>query len=71
MGFKSKSSRVAAPANTVASTIPVVTDVVENDTEAAYEQESSRKKGLLSTLLSSQRKREQEQGSFFGNKTLG
>lgn len=68
MGFKSKSS----PAPVVSKpTIPVVTDTVENDTERAYAQESSRKKGLLSTLLSSQRKREQEQGQTFGNKTLG
>ena len=66
MGFKSKSSPASA-----ANTIPVVTDTVENDTERAYAQESSRKKGLLSTLLSSQRKQEQEQGQTYGNKTLG
>lgn len=67
MGFKPKSSASSVANNT----IPVVTDTVENDTEHAYAQESSRKKGLLSTLLSSQRKREQEQGQTFGNKTLG
>lgn len=64
MGFKSKS---AAPA--AITTIPVVTDTVENDTESAYAQENSRKKGLLSTLLSS--KQQKEQRDTFGNKTLG
>lgn len=64
MGFKSKST-----APTAITTIPVVTDTVENDTESAYAQENSRKKGLLSTLLSS--KQQKEQRDTFGNKTLG
>lgn len=66
MGFKSGSSAPSAQ-----TTIPVVTDTVENDTERAYAQESSRKKGMLSTLLSARRKREESQNDTPGNKTLG
>lgn len=64
MGFKQAPDM--PPATT---TIPVVSETADTDTADAYEQSNSRRKGLLSTILSS--RREQKQTAAEGNTTLG
>lgn len=51
MGF----AKMPSSPKTVSTPPPVVADTVEADTQADYEQRASRKKGLLSTILSSRK----------------
>lgn len=70
MGFM-KPSVPSTPA--VESLPPVVSDTVESDAKSDYSQKASRKKGLLSTLLTNKRPAgtmaAAAQGT--GNSTLG
>lgn len=63
MGFK-KAPKM--PATTEA--IPVVSETTDNDTANGYDQSTSRRKGLLSTILTSRRAQKQ---AAEGNTTLG
>lgn len=54
--------------HTVSTPPPVVADTVDSDSGANYEQKASRKKGLLSTILS---KQNQHTATTGGNTTLG
>lgn len=68
MGF----AKMPSSPKTVSTPPPVVAETVESDTQADYEQRASRKKGLLSTILSNQKA---SGGSLTpqstANKTLG
>lgn len=64
MGFK-KAPKMPATTTTV---IPVVSETTDNDTANDYDQSNSRRKGLLSTILTA--RREQKQPAE-GNTTLG
>ncbi|MBR5895459.1 MAG: hypothetical protein IKZ13_07950 [Akkermansia sp.] len=50
MGFSKPSP---APAPAVQSEPPVVAEVVQQDAQADYDQKAARRKGLLSTVLTS------------------
>lgn len=68
MGF----TKPSAPA--VETKPPVVAEVVEQDAQKDYDQKSSRRKGLLSTILSTQKNRGgamNAAASHSGNTTLG
>ncbi len=71
MGFKNmfKTPSAAAPA-TVKTPPPTVTETLESDTQEDYNQRASRRKGLLSTILSNHNRSRQDNGSA-GNTTLG
>ena len=59
---------------TTDTTPPVVADVVETDTQNAYDQKAAHRKGLLSTILSSQKNAGSAMtttASHSGNSTLG
>lgn len=69
MGFMKPSVPSAPP---VQSPPPVVSDTVESDAKEDYSQKASRKKGLLSTILTNKRSAgamAAAQGT--GNSTLG
>ncbi|MBR4107093.1 MAG: hypothetical protein IKK45_00185 [Akkermansia sp.] len=72
MGFGSSSSYQPPPA-----TIPVVTQTNEENMRQNYQQHSARKRGLLSTILTSHRKEPQVAATHrtaaadSGNTTLG
>lgn len=51
MGF----AKMPSSPKTVSTPPPVVAETVESDTQADYEQRASRKKGLLSTILSTRK----------------
>lgn len=66
MGFKkAPSAPVTLPEK---KTIPVVTETTDTDAANDYEQSSSRRKGLLSTILTSRR---EQKAAAEGNTTLG
>ncbi len=71
MGFK-KMFKASSPA-TVTVAPPTVTETLESDSQADYAQQASRKRGLLSTILSNRNNRSVEgaSASAAGNKTLG
>ncbi|MBR6576000.1 MAG: hypothetical protein IKK73_02595 [Akkermansia sp.] len=66
MGFSSSNRYTAAP-----TPIPVATQTATNDTKEAANQVNAQKKGLLSTILSTQRRRETTTSGSNGNSTLG
>lgn len=68
MGFASK--LIAPKASTVSTPPPVVADTADTDAAAAYEQKASRRRGLLSTILSD-RNRENTVPQSGENTTLG
>ena len=65
MGFSS-SNYTPAP-----TPLPVVTQTATSDTKEAVEQSNAQKKGLLSTILSSQRRKQTTATTNSGNATLG
>ncbi len=70
--FKSSPQVVVASPATVSTPPPTVTETQESDTQADYAQRSSRKKGLLSTILANRnRTAGLSSGNADGNKTLG
>ena len=56
------------PPSTVSTPPPTVSDTQESDTQADYEQRASRKRGLLSTILTNRRRGETAPA---GSNTLG
>ena len=66
MGFSSTSNYSAA-----ANTIPVVTQTNAEESYNAAQQGSAQKKGLLSTILSSHRRKETTSSVDSANSTLG
>ncbi len=73
MGFNKlfKTPSVSSP-STVETEPPTVTEVQEVDTRSDYAQRSSRRRGLLSTILSNRNRVGALGGSSVsGNKTLG
>ena len=66
MGFSSTSNYSAA-----ANTIPVVTQTNAEESYNAAQQSSAQKKGLLSTILSSHRRKETTSSVDSANSTLG
>ncbi len=73
MGFSKilKTPEIAAPA-TVSTPPPTVTETQETDVQADYNQRASRRRGLLSTILSNRnRSSAGGSGNTGGNTTLG
>lgn len=66
MGFATKTPSVPSPATTE---IPVVTENLSEDSQHGYAQSNKRKRGLLSTILSTRRQTTQNTDSY--NTTLG
>lgn len=66
MGFSSSKPYTPAP-----TPLPVVTQTATNETKEAADQASAQKKGLLSTILSTQRRKETTAFTQTGNPTLG
>lgn len=71
MGFSSSSSNSSRIYTPTPTPPPVVTQTAANDTKEAASQASAHKKGLLSTILSAQRRKENTSESHTGNSTLG
>ncbi len=66
MGFSNTSNYRAAT-----TTIPVVTQSSDEESQQAAQQTNAQKKGLLSTILNSHRRRGQTSSAETGNTTLG
>ncbi|MBE6415041.1 MAG: hypothetical protein E7032_00730 [Akkermansiaceae bacterium] len=66
MGFSSTTNYRAAT-----NTIPVVTQTTAEESQRAAEQANAQKKGLLSTILSSHRRKETTANADTANPTLG
>lgn len=74
MGFVRKiiSPSVPQSIHAVSTPPPVVADTIDSDTAANYEQKATRKKGLLSTILSKQHQSNNTPATANrGNSTLG
>ena len=67
MGFKSSSPSYQA----ATTTIPVVTQSSTEESRAAANQYAANRKGVLSTLLTAQRRKNANAGDAPGNTTLG
>lgn len=66
MGFSSSTNYRAAT-----NTIPVVTQTTAEESQQATDQANAQKKGLLSTILSSHRRKETTSTVDSANSTLG
>ena len=73
MGFSSLFKPDPVPAATVSTPPPTVADTQEQDAQADYSQKASRRRGLLSTILSNRRQGSNGSTSAppSGNTTLG
>ncbi len=71
MGFSKVFGSEPTPPATVTTPPPTVTETQESDTKADYAQRASRKRGLLSTILSNRNRVAGSAGTGGGNRTLG
>ncbi len=72
MGFSKLFGGAPSAPATVSTPPPTVSDTQDRDTQADYEQRASRRRGLLSTILSNRRQSEgNASATASGNTTLG